>query len=416
MYLLNLDNQAYFYITLIFAVIFGVAYYCRKTSDKPYSFDDISLYGFGLLEFVVYAMVGAKFGVSGVIYVTLANILATLLLLMLRLRSSCIRVFTSNNWLSIVLCLIFCMLLVASVGIFAKLSHALVGFKFANGALAVSLFGIICVLVGGKRCAIYNARWLLVMSCIVVGVGIAFALQQNGVNLLSNLTDLANNQGRILQYYSGIHFNLNAVLGIILSGVFLFVIRYQAIVLVTYSSISRIKIILHSLLPIILSAIFAFVGLISIATPNATSNQGNSVTLQAQLPDGQTAYIVKSIENSSGKHINPNPGLLPPILDAQTNLPIAGAYEYALAANSMLQHYLPKQYVVFAFIILMLMLIVSLANYGLAITRIISKLLIHYFPICDSNELARSWTWRVVFVVACLIGVIIAFFVPVVHF
>ena len=416
MYLLNLDNQAYFYVTLIFAVIFGVAYYCRKTSDKPYSSDDISLYGFGLLEFVVYAMVGAKFGVSGVIYVILANILAVVLLLMLRLRSSCIMIFIHENWLSIVLCIIFCALLGASIGVFAKLSYALVGFKFANGALAVSVFGIVCVLVGGKSGAIYNARWLLVMSCIVVGVGIGFALQQNGVNLLSNLTNLANNQGRSVQYYSGIHFNLNTILGIILSGIFLFVVRYQAIVLVSYSSISRAKIILHSLLPIILSALFAFVGLISIATPGATSNQGNSVTLQAQLPNGQTAYIVKSIENSSGKHINPNPGLLPPILDAQTNLPIAGEYAYSLAANSMLQHYLPKQYVVFAFIILMLMLIVSLANYGLAITRMVSKLLIHYFPVCDSNELARSWTWRVIFVVACLIGVIIAFFLPIVHF
>ena len=130
MYLLNLDNQAYFYITLVFALIFGVAYYCRKISDKPDLYNISAIGACGILELIIYAFIGAKFGINGILYVVLAHILA----IFLELVASYTNLHSNKNKIfllcySIIAGLTSLIMLIASIGLFAKLSYAIVGYR-----------------------------------------------------------------------------------------------------------------------------------------------------------------------------------------------------------------------------------------------------------------------------------------------
>ena len=415
MYLLSLNNQAYFFITLIFACVFGVAYYYRKTSDNTFQLNTLIFSGVGILEFIVYAMVGAKFGISGIIYVALANIIAMCI-------SSCVYYLPMHDdvmeskgnklylsLISLVATLVILVLLATSLSLFARLSYMLVGFKFVNCSFAVTIFAVICMLVGGKRATISNIRWLSFCILVIVIVAIIVASYQNNAQLFNNLSELSANQKLVVGYYTTIKFNIYNVIGIFMGGILLAFIR--VVDFKPNQSICK-KLVINNIFAVILSMIFAVVGVISVATPSALASQGQSITFQAQLANGQTAYVVKSVENKNGEFINPNPGLIPPLLDEKTSLQVVGKYEYVLATNVMLQHYLPKTYKIFSFIMLILAMIMSVFAYGFMVTNLVKLQVLQYIPEYDASDLAKSWTWRVILVALCFISLIIAVFTP----
>src|SRR3989338_1387630 len=82
MYLMALGNIDYFVITLLFAVIFIIAYLFRRKnqtaelfiyagSDKPYIQNQF-LIGYGVVELTLCGAIGAVYGISGIYYIILA--------------------------------------------------------------------------------------------------------------------------------------------------------------------------------------------------------------------------------------------------------------------------------------------------------------------------------------------------------
>ncbi len=128
-------------------------------------------------------------------------------------------------------------------------------------------------------------------------------------------------------------------------------------------------------------------GILAIATSAKTiagSENSKIITYQAQLPDGQMGYVIKSVE-ANGSESGVVPGIVPPLLNDKTSLVEPGMYDYKLVNPVMLRYYLPAKLLIFLVLTIMAAFMYTISQYLLSIAKIVT------FDICPPFNLFKEY-------------------------
>lgn len=389
MYLMAIGNIDYIVITAIFAIFFIIAYRFRRHNQtvNKFLFGGSHIYssnlnhwilGFGIIEFMVLGMLGAKYGLSSLYSFLLSFILAyigQLYVVSVIGQYSIFEYFSKKVGsrfpvVYAILCvLLMSLLIIIAALIMAKLCRSLLGWNFANSVFAVFGLTEICLIIGGYQALRYTRmlQSIVVFAIFFIILAIAIYVEYPLADKFQGLESLAINMGHNASYFS--RFNiLPPIVYLSLPLLFLLpIIAKQN----GYVSIYEKVIAKSNLVCMILMIL---VGLLAILTPlplYASSNGGRVVTYQAQLPNGEVGYVVKSIDVGTNKKVDVAPGLIPPLLDAKTSLVIPNSYDYTLANMVTIRHYLNNSLVNIVLLTIIISFMLSLGQYLLAIVKII---------------------------------------------
>ena len=107
-------------------------------------------------------------------------------------------------------------------------------------------------------------------------------------------------------------------------------------------------------------------------------------------------YIVKAIDSAdkdTGRNLSP--GLIPPLLNPNTNLVEKGKYDYMLSNIVTFRHYFPKQMVFLILLMLLAGFMAAIADYLISASQIVVKnILVPYNIIAKYGEIGQLWGLR----------------------
>lgn len=390
MYLMALSRLGYGITLFLLAVTLVIAYSFRHKSANSNSFlfasdaaalshSNSYILGFGVIELVASGVVGAIYGFSGLYQAILAMLASLILIYYLskEMAPYSIYEYIAKQFgctLSVayaVLCIILLLLwLGSSVAITSCLLRSLLGWGFINSICAITGLTIICTTLGGKTMLWHNRKiWLIIINAAFILV-IARALSALSLNdILANLELLAINQGQPKGFYTTINYAFD---GVTVASILLFIL----LPLITATKVAQpLNSVPINLLKFGLLVLAVVCGILALATPVANvSGEGNSkiVTYPAQLPDGQMGYVVKAIEYTGDKLKNPLPGIIPPLLNAITNLIEPNKYDYKLASVVAFIHYLPSKLVFLVVLTIIAAYMYAVSSYLIAIAKIVT--------------------------------------------
>ena len=392
MYLMALGNIDYIVITILFAIIFVIAYLFRHQNRTAGLFiyggnDEMSfkptrsLIGCGVIELVLCGVIGAIYGVSGIYYITLAILLGYFLSLYVA------RVIYPNSLFDYIgnvigpktqaifaaFSILVLLFLAITTTVFTfKLFQPILGWNFVNSVFGITGLTLIYILTGGSKAVKYNtlvsAAIVFLVFLLIVVLG---GLSLGGLSgVLANLHDLAVKKGSAYNYYTGFNINASILCQIVLAGLFLTMASFLGETKQPYKKNMNDSNHIIKIMPLWL---IVMSGIIAIATPINKNNVGDNqvVTIQAQLPDGQTGYVVKTISNSKTTRSEITTGIIPPLLNPNTNLIEPGNYNYMLASAVALKHYLPKYLSVMLVLVILSSFMFALALYLLGISKLV---------------------------------------------
>jgi Na+/proline symporter len=389
MYLMALGNIDYIVITVLFAIICIIAYSFRHKnqtaslfiyadSDKPCAANQF-LIGYGVIELALCGAIGAIYGVSGIYYIGLAVFLSGFLSLYI---TKIIYPRSLLEYIGFVLgaktqavfatfCIIVLLFLTITTTVFTfKLFQPILGWNFVNSVFGITGLTLIYMLTGGCRAVKSNlmlsAAMVLFGFLLVVGLGIFSLGGFSGV--IDGLHDLAHKKNMVDGSYTEFNIDFPILYQIIIMGLFLIMTSF---LVETKSGNQRINFV--TLFKIIPLGLMMLSGVIAISTPIDKVGSSQIVTIQAQLPDGQTGYVVKAINNDSSK-AKPSEvmlGILPPTLDPKTNLIQSNSYNYMLAGMVAFRHYLPKTLSVLLVLVILSAFIFAMSGYLLGISKLV---------------------------------------------
>jgi Na+/proline symporter len=386
-----LTNTDYILATIFFGILFLTAYAFRRkqqsankflfaTDDVPVTQNNSWILGFGVIELAAAGTVGAMYGLSG-LYQVLIIVIASFIVVYYiskALQMSSIYDYLANkigpiaSAIYAILSMLFLLLwLSVSVMLTSKLFLSLLGWNFVNSIFGITLLSIICIEVGGNKGVKYNSKFLqtiIILAFIFIVSLVFYTLPP--VDIISNLKQLAINQGKGQDFYTtfnNLQFKniINAFLPILIIMPIITALKIP----------KKLNIIPITLLQIGLLILMVICGILAITTkPGNISGNSNSkiITYQAQLPDGQMGYIVKSVDSTGDKSPNMVPGIIPPMLNSKTSLVEPGKYDYKLANVVVFRHYLPASAMFLLVITLMAAFIYAVSNYLLSIAKVIT--------------------------------------------
>lgn len=437
---MSINNLDYVWITLFFSITGICAYLFRNKNKTGNDFlfaktkiDNLALYigGFGIIEMVLASLTTSKIGFS-TWYITLIVVFIVVLLLanILKKRYQMSGVTNFNNYIykqfgpqtanviASMSVLLFLGLSVIAECITFKLLHALLGWNFVNSIIGVMGLVLIYLIIGGMASFKYNSlvqASIIILTIVLVATFVVFEL--GGVaNLTGNLSNLARLNNHVADFYTMPHLMHNDTL----NGLILFLIGFGGLYFVSLSSNDRNFATTSSnglafLTKNLLVAVLILPGILAISTkmPHRILNGKEIVTIQAQLADGQTGYIVKAVDSNSPQ-INKEPGLIPPMIDTKTGLTIKNSYDYDLAAVVTFRQYLPNE---LRFLLVLLVLagfMLSFANYILQASRIVLENIIIPNKIFEQyGDKREIWVIRVSLgIIALLVTGAAEFYVP----
>lgn len=432
MYLMALANSDYILATFFFGIVFLTAYFFRrkqKTADMFLFANDcgtinqnnIWILGFGVIEVVAAGAIGAIYGFSGLYHIFVILIASFIIVYYLSkaiypdsiyeyLAKKVGPKFSAVYAILSVMLLLF--LLSITVVLTSKLFLSLLGWNFVNSIFGLTLLTFICIEVGGYAGMQYNRRiWLTVITlAFVIVVGLAMHAV-SFIEGLANLEQLALSQGEHKDVYTNFNyaFHLNNIIG---ASISILVI----LPLITAIKVSRkINLLPAMVLKLILFTLMILCGILAIETPakniSASGENSKIITYQAQLPDGQMGYVIKSVETSGANAENPVPGIIPPVLNDKTSLVESNKYDYKLAGIVVFRHYLPAKLMFLVVFMIMAAYMYTVSNYLLAIAKIITidicpplNLLVQY------GEEGKLWNSRMSVIFAGSIAIFGGFF------
>ncbi len=389
MYLMALNNIDYVVITILFAVTFAIAYLFRRKNQTPVLFiyagsqksytPNQSLIGYGIVELVLCGVIGAFYGISGIYYIVLATIFSYFLSLFIA------RAIYPHSVLEYIgftfgakaqaifagFCISILLFLAITTTVFTfKLFQPLFGWNFVNSTFGITGLTLLYVLIGGrsavKHNSILSAAMVLCGVLFVVIIGIITLKGFSGI--FANLHELANKKGVAYNFYTGFNISFEIFCQIVLGGLFLTMAPFLV------ETNNRQHMSFTALFKIVPIGLMVMSGVIAIATPIIKNSNGNTniVTIQAQLPDGQTGYVIKAIDNGSKvKSADVTPGIIPPLLNSQTNLIEPNAYNYILTSVVALKYYLPKPMSVILVLVILSAFMFGFAQYLHRISKLV---------------------------------------------
>lgn len=330
---MSINNFDYVWITLFFSVVGLCAYFFRNKNKTGNDFlftktkiDGVILYagGFGIIEITLASLSGSKSGFSA-LYTVLIVVFIIGFLLANVLKNRYINDGVTNfndyvynqlgyqtsNVVAVISVLLFLSLSVIAECITFKLLHSLLGWNFVNSIIGVMGLILIYLIIGGVASFKYNSLIqisLVILTIILISVFVIFEI--GGVNVVvNNLSNLAIANNHAIDFYTMPHLTSNSI-----NGFILFLIGFGGFYFVCFSSTKNNNEVEASnsfsfLIKVLLAIILITPGILAISAkmPHKILDGKEIVTIQAQLADGQTGYIVKAIDSNSNK-INKEPG------------------------------------------------------------------------------------------------------------
>lgn len=418
MYMLSLTNFDYFFVLLFFAITFIVVYHFRhrnqsaigfvsntsKVSSKLFS----KTISFGILEFVILGVFGAKAGVMALIYLLGLFILFAVFDPLIErayarhntsgfIELVGVRFSRSTQTLVGIISLVG---LIFIIDIFFLLSFQLFentfGLNFAKSVINLTGFSLICLLVGGISA--YTTNKLIqsiFVSVVLVAVIIIGVHQIGGIHQLTqNLQIYAKGLGQDPSYYTQIKFSYHTLTNILLLlvGVIGYALVSGGDLLVATKTKCRHSILTNLLIVLLLT----IPGIIAISSSNTSKLiDGNQiVTKEAQLSNGQMGYIVKTIA-SGDKSYSSNIGIVPSKIDAQTGLELSNQYDYSLASLATFKHYVSNNFVSVIMIFLIALFVLGISQYLFYGATTIDKTIIRPYKLLEQyGEEGQLWSLR----------------------
>lgn|GEM_PF-4849579 len=392
MYLMALGNPDYVLATLFFGMVFLTAYLFRRKQQSANKFlfatdeglitqNNSWILGFGVIELVAAGAIGAVYGLSGLFHmfvIVIASIIVVYYISRGIHPDSIYEYLTKKvgpkfSAIYAMLCVIFLLLwLSITVVLTSKLFLSLLGWNFVNSIFGIIVLTIICIEVGGYAGIKYNrGLWLTIISLafiFVVGLGLYSISFKEG---FANLEQLGINQGKSKDFYTTFNyfFHLKNIIGASIS--ILIIIPLITAIKVTH----RVNSFPITILKLSLLVLMIFCGILAIETKlsNVPGRENSKiVTYQAQLPDGQMGYIVKSVDATGDNTKNAVPGIIPPVLNDKTSLVDPGKYDYKLADVVVFRHYLPAKALFLVVLTIMALFMYTISHYLLSIAQIIT--------------------------------------------
>lgn len=429
MYLLSLTNWDYVFIVSLLGINFIIAYLFRRKNSTSEDFlfaqtrvDKIlALLGnIGLLELVLAGIGGAYLGFNAVYYVVLALVLQLWGQKLLAQRYLAANVVSLNDYLGLtvnrywavfialfnIIFLIFCASLVTAIAF--KTLQAIMGWGFINNIMGLLGFTVVLILIGGRAAISYNSLFNALILLLIFILGIAIALVNlGGISvIINNLHNLAASSNLPVNYYILPVNNKNLIW--VISAIIIGVVGYRLINFNLQPNIKTNKrsFFSHSCIAVILIV----TGIIAITTPNNSGKIAGKeiVTIMAQLPDGQTGYVVKAVDS---KQVTSSPGILPPILNNKTGLIESGEYNYTIASIVALHHYLPKSVWVCILLILLGGFMLNISQYMLRLGQItVNNILLPLNLLAKYGKIGEIWSLQVGIVAYTGVILVLAYF------
>lgn len=437
MYLMSITNLDYVWITIYFALIAIVAYLFRRKNATSNDFlfsvskvDEYLLYfgTFGVIEIVLGGVAGSQVGISAMYMVALVIFIATFLC-----RRVCCHYYISdgvtnfNDYIhnqlgkttgvvvAILNILLLLGLIVITICLTFKLLQSLLGWNFVNSVVGVMGLTIIYMIIGGILGMKYNKiiqMGTVILVFVLVAVLALFHLGGFG-GLSDNLTNLAKNQGKVADFYTTLQFNSAKMADFILvliglGGFYLlnFTLTKENDDEVcggsAFGVIAKFMLLIILILP----------GLLAIGTKVVGNNINGKeiVTIQAQLPDGQTGYIVKAVD-SANPDLNMVPGILPPMINPVTSIAEKNSYNYDLASVVVFRHYLPVPLQFLIVLALFAAFMLSISSYiSNSCCILLRNVLLPYSLIARYGDVGEIWAIRISILLFGVLTLTVAYF------
>ncbi|MDQ5921251.1 MAG: solute:Na+ symporter, family [Pseudomonadota bacterium] len=451
MYLLSLTNLDYALITIFLGINFIIAYLFRRKNQSSEAFlfaptkvDRISSFigNFGLVEIVLAGIGGAYFGFNTIYYIILAIVLQLLGQKLLTRRYRLSNVVGLNDYLAVkfnryfaiivaslnVVLLILCLSLAVAVAF--KSLQAVMGWGFINNIMGLLGLTIILILIGGRAAILYNGMLaaLFILAVFVISIVVA-VWHLGGVDaVIYNLNNLALAKNLPAKYYilptiPTIDKQMLLIIGAIMVGVA--GINWLNFNLLSNSvpncaprqnQLSTGFAKLLSIIGVII--ILVLPGIIAIATPHTGSTIAGKeiVTIMAQLPDGQTGYVVKAVDsNGKGggihKYGSSSPGIVPPLLNPKTGMLEANKYNYAIASMVMVRHYLSDMGSFWVILLIVAGFMLNIGRYMLQLGQItVNNVLLPLNLITKYGKIGELWSLQVSIVAYTGVILVLAYF------
>lgn len=417
MYLISLTQWDYVWITALLAVNFIIAYTFRRKNPSSDAFlyattgvdKALAFIGnIGLLEIVLAGVAGAYLGLNAIYYLIVALIIHAFCQKQLNKRYLELGATDFNDYIAIrfkkkfalavaafnAVLLILCISL--TIALSFKSLQALMGWGFINNTMGLLGLSVVFVLVGGRAAASYNKllNSVVILLIILVGIGLAFVKLGGITPVINNLSNLAAAQNLPSSYYIQPNFNQHRLL--ILLAI---IIGFSGFKLLSFSATPNQDAPMSVFGRIVIVVLLVLPGILAIATPSGGSTIAGKeiITVMAQLPDGQTGYVVKAVDShANGKHGSSSPGIVPPLLNPKTNLLKPGQYNYEVSSIVSLRHYLPKQVVALSLLMLLAGFVLAIANYMIKLSKItVKNLLMPLNLIARYGKIGELWSLQV---------------------
>ena len=412
MYLMALTNLDYFIITVFLALIFLIAYVNRRKNPDSDSFlfaktrfDFVSHIEFGIIEIILAGVAGAVFGFNAIYYVFVALIIQSIIQTVISKKYALLKVnnfndyvlATQNKTLAVVTSIINVLLLLVCVAIAIstsfKLLQAIMGFGYINNVMGLLGFTVMCILIGGRigisytKLLYFAVIFISFIAIIILGIH-----QIGGISAVShNLTNLALANGFSSDYYSIPKVNLPNIylMAFIILG-------FAGFRLISYQKTSKSSG-GNLVISLIISLLLILPGVLALATINTSGvvDGKKIVTVMAALPDGQTGYVVKAVDNQDTK-TDTTPGIIPPLLNTETNILEQDQYNYNLANIVVFRHYLPGSVMILALLMVFAGFMLSVTNYMMSLGKItVNNILIPLGLIAKYGKIGELWSLQV---------------------
>lgn len=439
MYLLSLNNSDYVFITVFFAMIALIAYAFRHKNKTGNTFlftetkvDGFIFYvgGFGILEIALASFASSQAGFS-VLYIgiIIIFIIAFLFanLLTRKYKDDGVTNFndyvynqlgsTTSNVVAVLSVIMFIALAIIAEGITFELLHALLGWNFVNSVIGVMGLILISLIIGGIPALKYNnfIQTLIIILITIVTI-VSVIITTGYTTIIANLETLAVAHKLAPDFYTALHFtpatiNSIVILLIAFGGFYCVNFSLSGFFSEDYLDRNGCTQSLAFLSKAFILGVLMLLGILAISNKSMHKSLPNGheiVTIQAQLPDGQTGYIVKAV-NSNSATMSSAPGLIPPMLDNKTGIAITNSYDYNLASVVVFRQYLPKYCGFLLAIFVLSGFIMAFSTYIIHAAKVILRHIVIPNKIFEEyGDIREIWVLRVSILVVAVIATALA--------
>lgn len=442
MYLMALNNLDYIFITAFLGVIMLIAYLFRHQNSTSAKFLFLPeklaaqprLFNFGIIEFILAGMAGSLIGLPGFYYVVFALVISYAFQAKLNHELNLFSGYDFNDYLRLklgkriaIFSAVWQVLLFISLSMLAILltffsCQSLLGWNFVNSVLGIVGVTVVAILTGGVQSVYYNriVKALFVLLLILASSFMAFHQFGGLAAIGANLQNLALKQGYSPDYYLGLHFKgIQSSFSPLYLQLFLIGIIGLGLLRVNGTGNNKLYP-TKPLISLIGKAVVLFIliipGLLAVATSVSGNNLADGrkiVTVQAQMPDGQMAYVVKAVNGNATVNQNSGiiKGIIPPLINQDTGVVEINKYDYKLANLVGIRYYLPKNVGGLLVVLLIAAFMLALSEYFILSAKVVVKDIFTPWGIIEKyGDLGKLWTAKLTILSLAALSLMVAFF------